>query len=1243
MLFVVGLAVIAVYPWVIDAVARAVLADRGVRIDSSSAGYGGVVWRGLHFDRGGNHLQVEELKFGGLSAFLFGREPLSAKGVQFSNQSSSSEAGESESSLPPAVFALIGSIFRNLERWVPGTEVSSIRIEWRAGGLSADALRWRDGQATIEHLTWLGQPLIIKGEAWRPVATTFLVESWSSNRLLGQFDFEGGASVRVIIDPSTKAPMVRVVASARWPSGKCDANAEWGSSSWIPVTGSLSGEATAFPAALPLDVSKWSPDLRWQADFQGATGPFSISLEGSGWLPSSSAETPPVPWNMAVEANGDEEEIWVTKGHLDIPLLHTDLNHPLRIDRVTLRPVEAVRMRWSLDLGAAHLAGWEGQAEGLFELEPNSVLDGARFEMSGEGRDIRIPGIFEMIDLRSLTFSAEGSMDAQAVNVVKLAFRGEDLGAVEGTVHWNRVENLVGPIALTGRIEPEGLLLWLDPGMVEIPEGITFSVKAEEDTEGWGHSGQIDVTQLEVGKNWSAAAKVLWRGRDADLHAWTLDLIRPEVRLSAGGSLSAHHHGIRLQISHLNEERETGDPWTLLQPVTFEWLAPVDDEGAVLVLSSLQITRPGGGSLEVEGRWEGWDALSLTAKIRELTVVDAAPWVGLIEIPELSVPSLDLNLTTVSRSHGSFIWQGSGRLDATWISPRQRRWIGSGGWQLEADRLTFEDVLLRADTITWLDLRGTIPCGLIGDQDSVLRAYVDRDGVIDLQAELEPVDRLPQPLEERLPFNIREFSGHLHATGTIRHPTARIEARADQLTWLETDLVEAIELRDLSLQAAIQEGRFELEGLSLRLANAADRQTISGSIGDIDWVSWWEDPRSERWLELSGDLELERWPVSSLGRFLPVLIEPHGSLTFALQKAVGLWPTGRLSFEGLSSEPLGGGLVARQISGAANLKGQRLDDLEVTGTIGGQPWSLQGWIDAEDGAGLLFHLALEADRLDLVRRTDLILRGKVSLEALREDLDTPPVLRGEINMLRSLFLQDLQDFTRKGATGAPRRPPYFSVDSELFSDWELDVQLLGDRFLQIRSTVLVGEASADVHLGGTLGTPLLVGEAWVDRGTLLFPFARLPSNELRGRITEEDPHTVQLSGGGGGVSYGYAIQYQLSGTSEAPTLTFSSVPSLAQDDILLMIATGIVPSSEMRSSGPERAGRLALYLGQDIFSELFGQDSGDRLEIRGGDGFSPFRRSGQVIEYKLDDNWSVLGEYDDFGGYNVDLKRKLIQ
>ena len=92
-----------------------------------------------------------------------------------------------------------------------------------------------------------------------------------------------------------------------------------------------------------------------------------------------------------------------------------------------------------------------------------------------------------------------------------------------------------------------------------------------------------------------------------------------------------------------------------------------------------------------------------------------------------------------------------------------------------------------------------------------------------------------------------------------------------------------------------------------------------------------------------------------------------------------------------------------------------------------------------------------------------------------------------------------------------------------------------------------------------------------------------------------------------------------------------------------MLTAGAIPSAEATVNTSERTRRVGLFIGKDYFSGLIGTDGASRLEIRTGDGFSPFRREGEVLEYKVNDKWSIIGEYDDFGSYNVDFRRVLLQ
>jgi len=107
-------------------------------------------------------------------------------------------------------------------------------------------------------------------------------------------------------------------------------------------------------------------------------------------------------------------------------------------------------------------------------------------------------------------------------------------------------------------------------------------------------------------------------------------------------------------------------------------------------------------------------------------------------------------------------------------------------------------------------------------------------------------------------------------------------------------------------------------------------------------------------------------------------------------------------------------------------------------------------------------------------------------------------------------------------------------------------------------------------------------------------------------------------------------------------VTFNSTPPLTSEQILLMLATGELPQDELAFSNQKKAGNLALYLGKDLLTRLLGnEDSTERLTIRSGEHVSETGQSTYYIEYKLTDDWSVVGEYDRFNALNAGLKWRI--
>jgi translocation and assembly module TamB len=156
-----------------------------------------------------------------------------------------------------------------------------------------------------------------------------------------------------------------------------------------------------------------------------------------------------------------------------------------------------------------------------------------------------------------------------------------------------------------------------------------------------------------------------------------------------------------------------------------------------------------------------------------------------------------------------------------------------------------------------------------------------------------------------------------------------------------------------------------------------------------------------------------------------------------------------------------------------------------------------------------------------------------------------------------------------------------------------------------------------------------------------FPFATLPVTQGIITLTSENPYHPQVAVAAGARTFGYDIKMDITGSADAPVIQFSSTPPLSSEQILLMISAGELPRGELNFSSVQKAQRLALFIGKDLLSELGFAGDANRLTIRSGEDISEAGKPTYSVEYKLRENWSVIGEYDRFNDFNLMLKWRL--
>jgi translocation and assembly module TamB len=220
--------------------------------------------------------------------------------------------------------------------------------------------------------------------------------------------------------------------------------------------------------------------------------------------------------------------------------------------------------------------------------------------------------------------------------------------------------------------------------------------------------------------------------------------------------------------------------------------------------------------------------------------------------------------------------------------------------------------------------------------------------------------------------------------------------------------------------------------------------------------------------------------------------------------------TGSLHLHDAATRPLGPLGVLQEVQADAQLSGRNIEIRNVTARAGGQPVTLTGRVELPVRSPPRFDLALRGENLPLVRQTGLLLRADLDLKLVTRANDETAVT-GAVRLRDSMFLSDVRALIPKGGGGGPsRRPPFFSIETPPLNAWRLDVDVRGDEFLRLRSTVFAGVASARFKLGGTLSEPRAIGEAVVDSGQVLLPFATFRVEQGTVRLTEADPYSLDL-------------------------------------------------------------------------------------------------------------------------------------
>ena len=220
-------------------------------------------------------------------------------------------------------------------------------------------------------------------------------------------------------------------------------------------------------------------------------------------------------------------------------------------------------------------------------------------------------------------------------------------------------------------------------------------------------------------------------------------------------------------------------------------------------------------------------------------------------------------------------------------------------------------------------------------------------------------------------------------------------------------------------------------------------------------------------------------------------------------------------------------------------KNRELELQSATANVGGSYVELRGSFNVAGtnwfAEGIPpFVLAINGTNVPLARQPESVIRSDVRL-TVTETNGAPALVSGTARLRDSFYLSDITALVPGKVASPSRRPPYFSVEKPPLSNWRIDVRVVGDKFLNVRSTLFAGDVTANLRVQGTLEEPIALGDVRIESGLVRFPFANLDVQQGFVTLTSQDPYRPQILMHAGSKTISVRIRMEVSGFAINPS------------------------------------------------------------------------------------------------------------
>lgn len=351
----------------------------------------------------------------------------------------------------------------------------------------------------------------------------------------------------------------------------------------------------------------------------------------------------------------------------------------------------------------------------------------------------------------------------------------------------------------------------------------------------------------------------------------------------------------------------------------------------------------------------------------------------------------------------------------------------------------------------------------------------------------------------------------------------------------------------------------------------------------------------------------------------------------------------------------------------------RLQVESLTARAGDGTVSASGFVSLSAEQGFPLQLGLDMDKAQLASGQDLAAQVTGQIRVVNGP-NQPATVSGKIRLPETRYkivrqgsveVATLTGIRRKPLPGRERISGAPEPISSLPSNWALDLDVVAPNKIYVSGMGLESEWSADIHLGGTSGAPVITGGVDLVRGTLGFAGKSFTLSEGRIRFNGGDMFNPDIRIVASGDVEDVTINITITGSASDPQIAFTSTPSLPQDELMSRILFG----SSVGELSAIQAVQLASSLnslrggkgGLNPLGVLQSSTGIDRLRVLGADektGRGTSVAVGQYItkdvyvevvtdtrgftqtqlEIALSKALSVLSSTGSFGGQSVNLR-----